>query len=75
MELSRAAEIPAPNSALRSPSRFLFHNSLTPLPCAVGKASRLVTLLWSLDCHNFNFVPELKELEGLNECFTFAFLY
>lgn len=44
------------------------------LPCAVGKTSRLVMLLRSLSCHNFNFVPGLKELEGLNECISVAFL-
>lgn len=44
------------------------------LPCAVGKASRLVVLLRSLGCHHFNFVPGLKELEGLNECVNVAFL-
>lgn len=44
-----------------------------PLPCAVARASGWL-LLRSLCCHNFNFVPRLKELQGLNECVTVAFL-
>lgn len=44
-----------------------------PLPCAVGRASGWL-LLRSLGCRNFNFVPGLKGLQGLNECVTVAFL-
>lgn len=75
-ELSTTAEIPAPECSLSSVIAASLFVPQQPdlLSCAVGKITRLVTLLGILDCHNLNYVAGIKDLEGLNVRINYCYI-